>query len=473
MTFRALPSASWARRAWAWLRCRKIELAIFFFGILLRLTMSWNYDVRWSYDTDFHFAVVEWIAKHGRVPQAETTFEAFHPPLYYATAAGLLSLGMTRNSLAFFSIACGVVRLALIWAGLELFIVRSRWARVTALALAATLAASVHLDGMVYSEAMSCMLCALVMLLAALAFKRSGAERWPLTCGTGFVLGVSLLTKISALAVLGTVGLAVLIEFLWGRQPFRVRFSNAVPWLGTLIVCFGISGWYFARNLREYGIPVVTSFTLPSQSGLVAEASMHPVPDRRSIGFLLPFDASIYKNPFRPAAYADHARFFPLAIASSVVDYWQFGFQGYPHPFSPKASQVAQPIAAVRPVGRLAVVGGTVVFWSVVCAWVGAAWVVGKRRDMSRVVLLLMLPVMLLSSLHFAVAYPIDDYGVVKGVYMTFAAPPLYALFGVACGWARQRPCRWPLLGAFLTALVFVAAYTVRCRLGIPFYPGG
>jgi hypothetical protein len=62
---------------------------------------------------------------------------------------------------------------------------------------------------------------------------------------------------------------------------------------------------------------------------------------------------------------------------------------------------------------------------------------------------------------------------VIKGVYMTFGAPPVYALYGVAVGWSRRRPERWPLFGLLLVALWLVGAYSVLCRLGVPLVPFG
>src|SRR5260221_7346682 len=128
-----------------WLGRRKPELAIFCFGVLLRLTMRWTYGATWSYDSQHHFAVVQWILDHGRVPSPTATFSSFHPPLFYATAAWFLRHGVRRAALVWFSLAWGTIRLALVWAGLELYLPSMRWARVSALALAAVTAASIHI----------------------------------------------------------------------------------------------------------------------------------------------------------------------------------------------------------------------------------------------------------------------------------------------------------------------------------------
>lgn len=454
-----------------WFLRRKVELAIFLLGVLLRLSMVWNYHFTWDYDYEPHWQLVQWILDHGMVPNVESTFESFHPPLFYATAAWLVQHGFTRETLVWFSIACGVIRLGTIWAGLELYVVSSRCARVMALALAAVVSASVHLDGMAYAEALTCLLNAVVMLLLPLAFRRSGKFRWPLTLAIGFILGLAMLTKVSTITVLAAIGAAIIAEFFLSRKVLPVRLLNVLPWAGMFAVCLGVCGWYYARTMRQYGTPFITSFDLPSQSGYVAEAKRRPLLDRRTLGFLCGWDARIYESPYRPTGLGPNARFFPVAIASSVVDYWRYGFVGYEHPMPGVPHGNKRAIASVLNVSQLAAVGGTVIFFSAI-----AAWFVGIRRvlqynDMGRLSLLLVPFFMLLGALHFAISNPNDDYGVIKGVYMTVAAPPLYALFGVAAGWAGRKVIRWPLLGVLVISLWFVAAYSVQCRLGFRILP--
>jgi len=455
-----------------WLNHRKLELAIFLVGVLLRLTMSWNFHARWSYDADFHWEVVTWILEHGRIPHTESTFSSFHPPLYYLTAAGLAKLDVSRENVVWFSIFCGVVRLGIIWAGLEWY-VRSRWARVAALALAAVISASVHIDGMVYPEALNCTLIAAAMLVIPIAFRRLSSGRWVAAGAVGLFLGLAGLTKVSMFVVLSAVLAAVGFELLAARRSWRARLRSGLPWAGMLGVCLAICGWFYARNVREYGNPFITSFELPSQSWLVAADVKKPLLDRRSLGFVFGWSNAIYREPTRPSGLSHYPRFFPVAIASTVVDYWGYIYQGFEGAHNAEPEPPIKPKWKVRPAARLAVVGGTVIFFAAVVAWLLAARHVLRRRDAGRLALLLIPFGTLLASLAFAIRYPIDTYGVIKGVYMTFGAPPVYALYGVGVEWSRRQPERWPILGLLLVALWLVAAYSVLCRLGVPLLPFG
>lgn len=460
-------------RGFAWLWRRKVELCVFLLGVLLRLSMKWNYHPYWSYDSVFHWDVISWILEHRRIPYPEDASMSFHPPLYYLVGAMFVDHGFARETLPWVSISYGILRLALIWAGLEICLPRSRWARVSALALAATVSASVHLDGMVYPEAQSGLLNAAAMLCAMLTFRNTGARRLGLALLTGLLLGLAILTKISATGVIMAVGATAFFEFLFSKRPFGKRVLAALPWGGTLAVCLAVSGWYYAHNVERYGRPFVTSFDLPaqsskSQSWLLNEFKDQQVIDRRTLGYVFAWSDEPYKWPHYPAALFGHSRFFPVLIASSVVDYWEYGYQGYKKAFRRNPNRPQRTLFEVQDSARLAIAGGTVVFFAAVLAWLASAKRLAEQRDFSRLFLLMVPLAALAGALQWTTAYPVDGYGVVKGIYMTFAAPPLYALFGVAVGWARQNPLRWPVLGLCLFALLLVANYSLVCRLGFP-----
>jgi hypothetical protein len=465
---------SWLSRAVAWLRGHLPELAIFLVGVLLRASMSWSYDQSWTYDADGHWAVIVWMLEHHRVPPVEAVLHAFHPPLYYATAAFLHAHGVSREGLAWVSIACGSLRLAIIWVGLELYLPASRVARLAALSLAAVLAASVHLDGMVYPEAMSGLWVAAALLLVPLAFRAPPARRWRWAAAAGVLLGLGMLTKISCVVAVGSIGAAALLEFAFSGVPWRQRVLRALPWAGMLAIILVISGWYFARNVRDYGRPFVTSFDLPSQHWLVAPVENVPVLDRRSLGFFVQWDPAVYVWPYYPAGVLPYSRFFPVAVASTFVDYWNFSFSGL-DPATPAPMHDWLQNRPITPTlltaSQYAVVGGTLIFIATLAGWGFAAWSAVRRRDFGLMALLMVPALTLASALQFATAQPVDHYGVVKGVYLQFGAPPLHAAFGVAVAWASRARWRWPLFSMLLGALWLVAAYTVWCRLRLPILP--
>jgi 4-amino-4-deoxy-L-arabinose transferase-like glycosyltransferase len=453
-----------------WIRDRLPECSIFAIGVLLRLTMVWRYRADCGYDAYEHWRYVEWLIQHGSLPPLAELIEAFHPPLYYTAAAGLVEMGATQQGVTWLSIACGTARLALIWCGIEWYLHR-RWARTTALALAAVLPASIHVDGMVYAEPMSGMFSVAAMLLWLRMFRATGRRRWLLACALGFVFGLGLLTKISILVPLLALATGVILGLLMPPGPvdWRARFRNLLPWSATIVICLAVAGWFYARNLAHYHKPFLTSFDT-AQKFVVADSNNMPYLDRRTLGFIFSWDMSVYRLPYYPMGLQPNPRFFPVALASTFVDYYNYCFSGLltSHRIEGTLGANSRPLTS-RLVGlsRGSIIGGTIILLGTLAAWAVCLPKTYFRKDWGLFAVLLVPLLTILFALHFAVQYPRDDYGVIKGAYMQFGAAPLYAMFGVAVDWARSERRRLPIFAILLLGLGGVSAYTFCCRTGV------
>ena len=449
-----------------WLRTRAPECAVLILGLLLRSTMRWSYKPAWGFDSQGHFEYIDWILTHHSVPAPDSFFHAFHPPLFYTLAATIA--GREHTTAVWIPIIFGTLRLGVIWAGLELYFHEQRWARLSALALAAVIPASVHVDGLVYGESMSGFWIATAMLLTALVFRQPARSRWWLSILLGAVLGLAMLTKISGVVIVFAVGIAALLELVFSPHlAWRARVQNFLPWLATLLVCFAVCGWYFVPIARKYGSPFVTSFDT-FQTGAIADSRETHTLDRRSIGFLLGWDRKIYEFPYYPTAAVPSPRFLSMAVASTFVDYYNFSFSGLlPEAKLPLVANDRPLTRTLVNVSRLSVMGGTCIALATALAFAaclhrGLRWL---RWDI--VALLVGAGLSVLAALWFAIQYPTDGNGVIKGTYLQFGAPPLYAMFGVAVAWAQRRRWCWIVLGVLLGSLWLVASYTLYCRARI------
>ncbi len=455
-----------------WLAERKLELALFLLGVALRVSMRFSYEPTAAYDFPWHWELVEWMIEHRRVAPADTMLQSQHPPLFYAVAAALYSSGVSLANMAWLPVACGVLRLGLTWVALELYLPHSRWARASALALAAVMAASVHVDGMIYPEAVNCLWASLAILLAPLAFRSPLRRRLGLALLIGVVLGMEMLTKVSGLTIVAAVGCVAGLELLCSKGALAQRWRAAACWGAMLAACLTVCGWYYARNVARFGRPFVTSFDLPSQRYMMEESKRIPYLHRRTIGYFMAWEPAMYSFPFGHVATGANPTFFPAAVASAFVDYWNYGFSQV-HPLS--KSGVWHPAASTPPkvlrAAQLAAAGGTVIFIATAAAWFAVSRRLWQRRDWGRLSLVATPLVMLGAAMHFAITYPVDGYGVVKSAYLQYGAGPLCGLYGVSVAWSRQRLSRWPLLALLLGALVLVAAYTLYCRFRIRIFP--
>lgn len=451
-----------AARTAIWLRHRLPEVFLVLVAVALRVSMLRSFPPQAGYDFEYHWEYVAWFARHGTLPPLELR-EAFHPPLFYVLAGGLVRWGSGPEGVQLVSVVCGGLRTVLLWAGLELYVPRSRLARIVALGLAAVVPASVHIDGMVSGESLFSLLVLAALLVAPQVFRTAGPRRYALAALFGVVLGLAVLTKASGLTVLGAAALAVLASVVGGGGGWRGRARRLAPWCVAVVAFALTSGWYFVRNQVHYGKPVLTSFDGWETFYMVAYRDM-PIVFRRPPEFVVGWGPEIYDIPFYPSAALGRSRFVSILIASTFADYYNYGFAPR-RPGLPTVTAAGKPMpAGALPLARASVAGGTVVALITVLAWLALIGSTFRERAYDRALLLLVPLTAVLAQLGFAIVYPYDLLGVVKGAYLQFASPPLAALFGIGTAWLAGR-ARLRLVAVLpVTALVTVAAYTLYCR---------
>lgn len=448
----------WARRNWP-------ELLLIALGVFLRGTMAITYDVRWGYDFPDHWAYVDWFLTHWELPPLILSKEAYHAPLFYVVAALVHRAGVPMLHMNILSIICGSLRLLVIWFGVERNLSWSRPARLATLAIAAVLPASVQNEGMVTNEALFNLLAAVAIVLMLEVLRSETSRRWLIALALGLVLGLDVLTKISALALIGAGGLAALAELVWvGRDGWRGRSQRFLPWAGALAVVLAVSGWIFVHNQRTNGKMFVTGYDGPAASWY-AHLAGTPYLDRRKSDFFYGWTSDIYDSPYYPTGMLPTSYFWPPLVASTFIDYYSFGFAGNTPPVEIHNTRPV-PVGAAT-LSSFAVMGGTWIALTTVVAWLGVAFTAWRSRNAATVLLLFVPLIALLGQLHFAVKYGIDAQGPVKGAYMQFASLSLYGLFGLASTWGWKR--NWPgKLFTVIHALAFftVAVYCLYARLG-------
>ena len=429
-------------------------------GVALRLSTAANLNPEWGYDAPFHWEYVEWFASHLTLPPIDHAVETFHPPVYYFLSGLLVRLGAGMQGVRAFSVACGCARLLVFLFALRAF-VPGRLARCAALLLAGVVPASVFADGTLGGEALSNLEAAVSLWWGASLLQ--GRRR--LWAPLGLLLGLGMLTKVSGLVTAALFGLAALGDALLARGlDWRGRLVRLAPAAGALALAFAVSGPWFLRNHQQKGVWVVSSFQALQKSYLAPLAAT-PRWERRPLAWLVGWTPSMHERPFWPSG-TDPARFWPLLLATTFSDYYCFGYM--PRPDGARVAVFdcnGRPIPAseVWP-ARLSFHGGLAIALVSALAWLWAMALQTRARDPVHLFLLLAPLCGVLGLLQFAVDYPFDSLGVVKGTYVQYLMLPLAALFGVGCEWllARARPLGW----VALAALGMVCGYSFYCRFG-------
>jgi hypothetical protein len=451
-------------RAVGLVRRRIPELAIFLIAIVVRVSMARTFPPQAGYDFVDHWGYVDWIAQHHSLPPIGLNYDSYSAPLYYLLAAPLRIAGLGPPGIRAFSFLFAGLRLAVLWGALELFLPGRRLARLVALALASVLPTAVHVDGMLSNEPLSCLLCMAAVVGMPRLLRVGGPRR--LAVGVGALCGLALLAKVSGVMLVAALAIAFAILLL--RRPsvrgeLLRRSGPAIA--GVFGVAFAISGWFYLRNHVLYGKFVPTSYDS------IAKASQEPfekIPylDRRTAGFFVGLSGDIVQDPYYPTvAGIPSARFWPALTVTSFADYYVYGFAPLAAAGDPGVDRRGRLLStAAFQLSRASVLGGVLIAFLTAATLLCCLWRLWRDGD-ERLVLLLLPLLAIAGQLHFAVQYPDDGMGPIKGAYLQFAAGPLFAMFGLGIDWLWRRSRSTRLLALVGGgALAATAAYTFYCR---------
>lgn len=446
------------------LRDRIPELTVLALGALLRVSMATTHDARIGFDFNGHWPNITYIVAHHAMFPLSLSAVSHHPPLYYVISALLVGAGLGPGSLGWFGAILGILRLVVIWVGLERWLTESRMARIVALLTSAVLPAAVQMDGLVSNEPLSTFFCAMAIIAAPDAIQGLRKGVASPTVRLAVWLGLALVTKISALVIVAAVLIALVVDIARSPQPWlagcRVRWSPLA--LGTVLLVT-ISGWFFVRNQVLYGEVAPTvyeSMLKPNQ----APYEKIPYFQRRMPGFYCGWDPAVFRYPYTPAGYVPQPRFFSVMVASTFSDFYFYEFASRDNETPTMGEQRGRvPVLAFQ-LSCLSTVGGTVLAGLAFLAWFGSWRAFRARPPDPRLVLLLIPLLAVLGQMHFSTKYPNDNFGTIKGTYLQFVAPILCGLTGIAVAWMWRRA--WARAGAIaaIGALALVGLYTIDCR---------
>jgi len=273
-------------------------------GMAVRFHNALHAPLMRGYDAFAHFGYIWFLAEEGRVPPATAGWEFFQPPAYYAFMLAFwnglpdvdallrLRLGTAVLAVATVLPACLVLRIcrrsfpdapgvALLAAGLVLFL-------------------PVHLYSAAFlgNESLCAVLCSLALGALLWTLERETVARCIVL---GITLGLAMLTKFTAVVVvaaaMGTLALRALRSGDWRGGLGRL----AVVGVAMLLVC----GWFYGRNLRDYGNP----FQLSREQLFLSHIEDSQLQGRRGFLEYVLFDPVILYRPQWPRGLSlDNAR---------------------------------------------------------------------------------------------------------------------------------------------------------------------
>ncbi len=225
-------------------------------GVVMRINNAVHYKMLWGFDALYNWHYIERLTRSWQLPAPDADWSTAHPPLfYYVGAAVARLLGDWDRDSKVIVLRLGISAAGLVIAALAVSLVRKsdpENPRRALLAGGLILFLPVHLymSAMLTEEIVAAMWISIVLAAAGsrLASARSELST-RLAVALGICAGAAFLTKLTGVLVIAAVAGAFAAD-AWRRDSLR---ESIVP-IALLVSIAGVlGGWYYARNLIEYG----------------------------------------------------------------------------------------------------------------------------------------------------------------------------------------------------------------------------
>ncbi len=254
----AAPPANASRFGW-----RELGLVLLGVATLVRINNALRFKTRLGFDAAPNVEYIRHLMVNWSLPAPDAAWATSHPPLFYYASAllgrALDGVGAQPFVLQAIPLVAGAtgIATALLAAAWILREDARAWPRaVVALGLLLFLPANIYMSAMVSEEMLAALLTSVVLVLGmqgAQQLTRGAHEATQrgvrIALLAGLFAGLALLTKLSAVLVIGAVGLTWLIAGVrHARVSEAVRAAALFAGVAALT-----GGWFYARNLLVYG----------------------------------------------------------------------------------------------------------------------------------------------------------------------------------------------------------------------------
>lgn len=229
-------------------------LAMTVVAVAVRLHNVWTESVLGGYDAFAHFSYIWFLADTGRVPLADTGWEFFQPPLYYALMAIPWTAmdgvdGVTRLRAGTTLVALlGLIPVAVAVTVVRRRLPDERVVQLTTAGLMLFLPMHIYSAGFVGNEALNAVLGAVAFAVLLRTLEHPSHRN---AAALGLVLGLAMLTKFTGVVAVAT-GLGTVA--LKGVRQRNVRGAARLLAVASAVL-LAVCGWYYARNILLYGTP--------------------------------------------------------------------------------------------------------------------------------------------------------------------------------------------------------------------------
>lgn len=280
-----------------------IFLTLILPAVYLRVNNTIKFRASEGYDSTWHMRTIIYYMKYHTFPDLTDNLEAYQPPLYYVISALLLKsaslAGIAKpvKILQCFTMLLGFV---MVYYAYKLYVILFRKALIPVFFLVGFmlyLPVHVYRSTMIGNEMLShALICCAIYYAARVFLSQEYTIRKSLFIGT--VLGCALLTKYTALTIVPSLFFTLCFAAYRHRAHRNRIVVFTSVWIGVMAL---IAGWWYVRNMMQYGDPFITSIDTPK----FAQLYKNQPPGAHGLKNCFAFDPNIFQQPF----IAQNARF--------------------------------------------------------------------------------------------------------------------------------------------------------------------
>jgi hypothetical protein len=217
-----------------------------------------------GFDADAHLYYVEYILNNRSIPLANEGWQTHQPPLFYLVSALVMSLSRMffAESRALYSLKlipflCGVGQICLAYFAARMVFPNSKAKQSLSVVITALIPMNIYISSYLSNETLSAFLISLAIFITILILN-SNYHSPKLYCVLGLVIGLAILTKITALTVLPVVFLVLLYKLFSEEKCSITRLGKGLGLMFLVIIV--VAGWFYARNWMHFGKIFVTGW---------------------------------------------------------------------------------------------------------------------------------------------------------------------------------------------------------------------
>ncbi|MFZ4438791.1 MAG: glycosyltransferase family 39 protein [Syntrophales bacterium] len=229
--------------------------------LLMAVNNFWKLPLEMGMDAKGHLQYITYLFETGRIPLATEGWQMFQSPLYYLLAAAVYQLFLSFFNaetviriVKLLSFICGMIQVEICYRTLKNAYPGKESLQVIGTLLGGLLPMNLYMSQSLGNEPLVGCLTALLILIACLVFSGVRKATRETAILMGFILGLALLTKVTAILIVPPLLFFVSADILKSSDSPNEGIRSVARFvIITLAISLTVAGWYYLRNWIEMG----------------------------------------------------------------------------------------------------------------------------------------------------------------------------------------------------------------------------